>query len=223
MPALKDQRKEKFAQNLAKGMSLADAREKAGYSHNRAEGWKASRRDDIARRVAELTGLAAQREAAALARAADRYQVTTDRVVAELARIAFANTLDYWRVDRNGNPELDLSKITRDQGAAISEVIVDTYMDGRSTDAREVKRVRIKLADKRAALVDLGRHLGLFVDPSVMNVNVSNYFTEKPPSMSEWKHEIELAANQGSQTTPMAGKTTGTPLPRLEKRLKSTG
>ncbi len=31
-------------------------------------------------------------------------------------------------------------------------------------NAREVKKVRLKLADKRAALVDLGRHHKLFTD-----------------------------------------------------------
>jgi len=43
-------------------------------------------------------------------------------------------------------------------------VTVKDYVEGRGEDAREVKRVRFKLADKRAALVDLGRHLGMFVD-----------------------------------------------------------
>lgn len=223
MPALKHPKWERFCQEIAKGCTDAEAHKRAGFAGNRKSAWQLRRKPAIASRLDEISGLAAQRERSAIERAAARYQVTTDRVVAELARIAFANTLDYWRVDSNGNPELDLSKITRDQGAAISEVIVDTYMDGRSTDAREVKRVRIKLADKRAALVDLGRHLGLFVDPSVMNVNVSNYFSEQPPSMDEWRHEIELQANEGSQTTPATGKTTGTPIPRLEKRLKSTG
>lgn len=209
MPALRDKRKEKFAQNIAAGMSLADAREQAGYARNRAEAWRAQQRSDIARRIDEITNQAASREARALERAAARYQVTTDRVVAELARIAFANTLDYWTIDSNGEPQIDLSKISRDQGAAISEIIVDRYMDGKSADAREVKRIRIKLADKRQALVDLGRHLGLFVDPSVMNVNVANYFTEKPPTLQEWKHEIELQAKPGVPGPPLAGKTAG--------------
>lgn len=221
MAALRDKRKEKFAQLLAAGKSLGDAREGAGYSRHRGQAWKAARRKDIAARVDELTGQAVERERRSLERAAARYQVTTDRVVGELARIAFANSLDYWTIDSNGEPRIDLSKVDRDKGAAISEIIVDTYMDGRSTDAREVKRIRLKLADKRAALVDLGRHLGLFVDPSVMNVNVANYFSEQPPSMTEWKREIELVADGGSQTTPPAGKTTGTPLPRLKNTLRS--
>jgi hypothetical protein len=153
-----------------------------------------------------LNAQIASRERARLDRSAERYAVTTDRVVAELARIAFANTMDYWSVDSKGQPHLDLSKISRDQGAAISEITVDEYKDGRKEDSPLVKRVRIKLADKRQALVDLGRHLGLFVDPSVLNLNVSNYFTERPPSMAEWRKEIELQALPAPDTGKPAGK-----------------
>jgi phage terminase small subunit len=196
MPALRDQRREKFAQEIAKGTETLKACSRAGFAADRKAAWKRRRQTDIRRRVDELTAQIAARERARLERSAERYAVTTDRVVAELARIAFANTMDYWTVNSNGQPILDMSKITRDQGAAISEIVVDEYKDGRKEDSPLVKRVRIKLADKRQALVDLGRHLGLFVDPSVLNLNVANYFTEQPPSMAEWRKEIELHATE---------------------------
>jgi phage terminase small subunit len=41
---------------------------------------------------------------------------------------------------------------------------VDDFVDGRGEDARDVRRVRFKLADKRSALVNLARHLSLFKD-----------------------------------------------------------
>jgi hypothetical protein len=47
-------------------------------------------------------------------------------------------------------------------------------------------------------LVDIGRHLGLFLDPSLVNVNVGNFFSEKPMSMEEWKAEIEAQAEATS-------------------------
>jgi phage terminase small subunit len=43
-------------------------------------------------------------------------------------------------------------------------VTVEDYLDGRGEDARKVRRVRFKPADKRGALVDLGKHLGMFKD-----------------------------------------------------------
>jgi phage terminase small subunit len=93
-----------------------------------------------------------------------RTTVTADRVVSELAKLGFANMADYMRASPGGDPYLDFSALTRDQAAALQEVTVEDYVDGRGENAREVKRVRFKLADKRAALVDLGRHLGMFKD-----------------------------------------------------------
>jgi phage terminase small subunit len=207
MPALRDPKREKFCQEIVKGKDINAAYAVTGLKANRKSAWSYRHHPDSSRRIDELNVQLASRERARLERSAERYAVTTDRVVAELARIAFANTMDYWSVDSKGQPQLDMSKITRDQGAAISEIVVDEYKDSRGADAREVKRVRIKLADKRQALVDLGRHLGLFVDPSVLNLNVSNYFTEQPPSMAEWRKEIELQALPARDDGKVAGNT----------------
>jgi phage terminase small subunit len=83
-----------------------------------------------------------------------RLEITADAVVAELAKLGFANMLDFMQPADNGVPRLDFSRLTRDQAAALAEVTVEETGDGR--------RVRFKLADKRAALVDLGRHFGIF-------------------------------------------------------------
>lgn len=93
---------------------------------------------------------------------AERHDVTIDKVIRELALIGFSNMQDYIQTQEDGSAYVDLSNLTRPQAAAISEVTSETYMDGRGEDAREVKRTKIKLADKRAALVDLGKHLGMF-------------------------------------------------------------
>lgn len=93
-----------------------------------------------------------------------RTEITADNVLRELAKIGFANMADYMKASPSGDPYLDFSGLTREQAAALQEVTVEDYVDGRGEDAREVKRVKFKLADKRAALVDLGRHLGVFKD-----------------------------------------------------------
>jgi len=95
-------------------------------------------------------------------RLADKYEVNQERIVAELARIGFANMQDYMRAGSDGDPYLDFSGLTRDQAAALAEVTVEDFKDGRGEDARDVRRVKFKLHDKRAALVDLGKHLGMF-------------------------------------------------------------
>jgi len=90
--------------------------------------------------------------------AASRASVTADRVLAELARVGFADLSDYEPLLESG----DLSSLPSGAAAALSEVTVDTYADGRGAGAREVRRVRIKLHPKLAALEGLGKHLGLW-------------------------------------------------------------
>jgi hypothetical protein len=84
---------------------------------------------------------------------------TTASALGELMRLGFANMLDYLDF-ADGKPRVDLSRVTRDQASAIAEVNVTTRQE-RGKDA-EVTQVRFKLADKRQALVELGKHLGLF-------------------------------------------------------------
>jgi phage terminase small subunit len=126
-------------------------------------GYSAKTAQEQGSRLLSNVMVAAAIEVAQEARA-HRTGVTADRVVAELAKIGFANMADYLRANPGGDPYLDFSALSRDQAAALQEVTVEDYTEGRGEEKRDVKRVKFKLADKRAALVDLGRHLGLFVD-----------------------------------------------------------
>ena len=102
--------------------------------------------------------------AARQAAIAEKHGVTVERIVTELAKLGFANMADYMGCTPGGDPYLDFSALSRDQAAALVEVTVEDYTEGRGENARDVKRVKFKLADKRASLVDLGRHLGMFKD-----------------------------------------------------------
>lgn len=81
--------------------------------------------------------------------------VTAEAIARELAKIGFANMEDYTKKTKGGGLKLDATNLTRDQMAAIGEV---------SYDAAGLPK--IKLMDKRAALVDLGKHIGMFIDRS---------------------------------------------------------
>lgn len=102
--------------------------------------------------------------AAGKAERAERVGISADRVLTELAKLGFANMADYMKTTSDGDPRLDFSALSRDQAAALTEVTVEDFVEGRGEDARDVRRVKFKLADKRAALVDIGKHLGLFLD-----------------------------------------------------------
>ncbi|EMG53151.1 terminase small subunit [Ochrobactrum sp. CDB2] len=95
---------------------------------------------------------------------AEKLEITKDRIVEELAKIGFSNMLDYMRSGSDGDPYLDFSNLTREQAAALSEVTVEDFKDGRGEDARDVRRIKFKLNDKKGALVDLAKMLGFMVE-----------------------------------------------------------
>lgn len=93
--------------------------------------------------------------AAAVNRHLVKHDLTADKIVMELKQIGFANMADYVGVDGNGNPYLDFTNVSRDKFAAVGEITVDEYTEGSGDDARNVKRTKFKLLDKKGALVDL--------------------------------------------------------------------
>lgn len=97
---------------------------------------------EISDRIAELT-----------ANSLKRTYISADKVLQELARIAFANPKDYY--DENGEM-IPIHELSDDAAAAIAGVQV-TKLD-------KFGRVRLdpKLSDKKAALTDLGKHVGLY-------------------------------------------------------------
>ena len=79
-----------------------------------------------------------------------RVDASADRVREELARMAFFNAADFVGPD---GEVLPVHALSRDQAAAIV---------GLEAEGGKVRKY--KLADKRQAAVDLGRHFGMFID-----------------------------------------------------------
>lgn len=98
----------------------------------------------------------------AQAERAERLGITADRVINELAKLAFSNMEDYIKKDGNGLASIDLSTVDRGQAAAISELTVDTRKLPGAED--EVEKVKFKLVDKGVNLERLGKYLKLFTD-----------------------------------------------------------
>ena len=86
-----------------------------------------------------------------------RTQITADRVLQEIAKIAFFDPRKLF--DQYGNPK-NINEIDDDTAAAIAGLDVDTKTDGESDLLTITKKLR--LADKQKALDMLGRHFGLF-------------------------------------------------------------
>jgi len=176
-PTLTD-KQQRFVEEYVVDLNATQSAIRAGYSPDTAaeQACRMLTKVNIRKAVESL-----QREIS------NRLGLTAERVLTEMSYLGFSNMKDYMRIDNDGYPHLDFSGITREQAAALSEVTVYEYNEGGSrkvseeqdeeeaaeSEGREVKRVKFKLHDKRAALVDLGRHMGLFKTASESEASVN--------------------------------------------------
>jgi phage terminase small subunit len=122
-----------------------------------------------------------------------RHEVTVDRVIQEYSKLAFANMLDYVGITKDGLAQVDFSKLTRDQAAAILEIKVDRLRVAGGGEAKEdeadprIEKVTFKLADKKGALDSLGKYLGIFVD-RVISDNTHHMIADEPTE-DQWTQE----------------------------------
>jgi phage terminase small subunit len=94
-----------------------------------------------------------------------RLEITRDRVAQEIAKVAFANMGDYLRPTVDGDPHIDMTKLSVDQTAAIKRVRVSDVVEDRGEKGqRTIRKVEFDLHDKLEALSQLGRYQGMFVD-----------------------------------------------------------
>ena len=156
-------REKTFCAEYAKDLNGTRAAIAAGYAKKSARS-AASRlltKRNIQEKIAELTK-----------KHADKLDLSGEKVLAELDKIAFSNMLDYMRVDGDGAFVLDFSKLTREQAAAIQEYTVDATGGTGDGERKLVMRTRFKLAAKTPALELLGKHFKLFADRLEVNVQV---------------------------------------------------
>lgn len=88
-------------------------------------------------------------------------EITQERILEELARIAFAKIGDYISIDNSGHIIIKPGTIDGDAGRPVAEV----------TDGGDTGKLRFKLHDKHKALELLGKHLGIFIDRHHVTLN----------------------------------------------------
>lgn len=148
-------RQERFCQEYIIDLNATQAAIRAGYSGKtvRKTACVMVTKPNIQARISEL-----QQERA------ESTKVTQEAVVTELARLGFSNMLDYVTTNEDGTVRVDLSKLTRDQAAAIVEVQTEEVLEGSGESAQWVRKVKFKLADKKGPLELLAKHLGMLRD-----------------------------------------------------------
>lgn len=120
-----------------------------------------------------------QRQAALLKREA---VVTTERVIEEVRRLAFANAADYFDWDEFGVRLKPSSELSAEQTAAVAEISQTVTQHGGT--------IRLKLHDKNTALDKLCKHLGIYSDAPQINVAVA-VVPEPAKTLEDWRRKAE--------------------------------
>jgi phage terminase small subunit len=144
MPKLRQPKHELFAREVAAGAAIKDAYAAAGFKLHRANGNRLLRRHDVKSRIEEL-----QRETG------ERAEITADRIVIEIARVAFGNLARFFeyssRSDGHGSLTVrDITVLPDDITACLQELKIDA--DG---------AVQVKLAPKLPSLERLAEMVGV--------------------------------------------------------------
>lgn len=140
-------KQQRFVEEYLVDLNATQAAVRAGYSAKTAH----SIGDENLRKPEIKTALDA-----AMAARSDRTQVTADRVVRELAKIAFTDRRDLFDWGPTGVVVKASAELPADVAAVVTEVS-QTVTEAGGT-------IRVKTADKVQALRLLGEHLGLFVE-----------------------------------------------------------
>lgn len=133
---------------------------------------------------------------AAMKNRADRTDITADRVLRELAKIGFADIRKAvkWQsslITEEDNPDGgDVAVIKTVVTNNVQLVASDELDDDTAAAVSEISQnatggLKIKLHDKRAALVDIGKHLGMFVERRE-NINTNFTISSEPLTEDQW-------------------------------------
>jgi phage terminase small subunit len=165
------------SKNITKAAIAAGCKERSAH----AVGWKWFKKAAIR---AEIE--------ARLASTFDRYAVTSDRIIRELALIGFGNIDDFVAAQDDGSLIVDFGTATREQMASLKSIEIDERMvDGTPAGVRKVK---ISMSDKRQALMDLAKIARLLpADRHELSGPGGGPIEVKP------EHKIDIAALEPEQ------------------------
>lgn len=172
MAATLTPKQKRFVQEYLIDLNATQAAIRSGYSEKTAGsiGQENLTKPEIAEAIA-----------AGQSRRAERTEVTADRVLAELAKIGFSDIRKAVRWTGAVIEQVEPEEVLEEQAhggalkrsrkpemSAVELVSSDEVDDETAAAISEISQttagIRIKLHDKRAALVDMGRHLGMFKD-----------------------------------------------------------
>jgi len=163
-------KQERFVQEYLVDLNATQAAIRAGYSENSAD---VIGSENLGKPVIQ------GRIAAAVREQQHRTQVTADRVVRELALIAFGTLDEVAPWDEAGPHPIPSRDLPREKRALVAAIRVKRERPwrghGQEAEAWEVEQIEVRPWDKLRALELLGKRLGLFgADQQGGHVSVTN-------------------------------------------------
>lgn len=152
MPVLANAQHEKFCQVLAKGAGQAEAYKQVYGTKTLTSAESSSSilmtRPEVRDRVIEI-----------MTRGAERVEVTIERIVLELERLALADVRELFTPDGSVKP---VDEWSADLGAQVAGMTITERTEKGSED--KIREYKIKFWDKNAALALLAKYKGMIVE-----------------------------------------------------------
>lgn len=185
-----DRREELFVEEYLVDLNIERAALAAGYSKStartRAFKWVSSGQQQKPHLITAIQK--------AFKKRSERTEITQDRVLEELAKLAFADPRKFFDENDNLKP---ITELDADTAACLSsmDIVKQKVGKGEGSETETVKKIRF--VDKKGALDSIARHLGMFNDKLGMGgigadgeiteipivfVNAPNSENEKEPS-----------------------------------------
>ena len=124
-----------------------------------------------------------------------KLEITQERVLSEIAKIAFSDPRSVMSWDADGVYLKASEELTDDEAAIVSEVTFKVTKDG--------QHVGLKLNDKQAALDKLARHLGIYKDGLTIGGDKENPIVTKPDYSGLSDAELATLIGLASRNQPI--------------------
>lgn len=108
----------------------------------------------------------------------DKQELTQEWIVEKLMLIAGANPGELIEIDDEGNRTINWKKFGPRLQFLVQDFEEEVYTEGRGPQARKVKRIKVKNADRLRAVDMLCKILGLYVENKV-EVNIEQGLIER--------------------------------------------
>lgn len=143
----------RFVEEYLIDLNATAAAERAGYSARSSTqiGYELLQRNRVAEAIQE-----------AKARRSERTEITADRVLEELRRIALADIRRLFTWDEERTCFVPSRELTEEDAAAVASVKAETTHSTSRDGTRETNiKLELKMHDKLGALREIGKHLGI--------------------------------------------------------------